>query len=165
MTALTTSERDSLARMLGERKKLLREEIRRGLARMGNERYADLLSGTSDAGDESVAMLLTDVANAEVARDAAELRDIVAAEARIAAGTYGTCIDCGAADPFCAPRGVSDREALSPLPADSRGDPRTCLTCACCALRSVRKPGVQRGWAASNVWRGGIRPRAPAGGV
>ena len=100
MTALTTSKRDSLARMLGERKKLLREEIRRGLARMGNERYTDLLSGTSDAGDESVAMLLTDVANAEVARDAAELRDIVAAEARIAAGSYGTCIDCGAAIPF-----------------------------------------------------------------
>jgi len=97
---LTTSERDSLARMLGERKRLLREEIRRGLARMGNERYADLLSGTSDAGDESVAMLLTDVANAEVARDAAELLDIVAAEARIAAETYGTCIDCGQPIPF-----------------------------------------------------------------
>ena len=100
MTALTTSERDSLARMLGERKALLREEIRRGLARMGNERYVDLLSGTSDAGDESVAMLLTDVANAEVARDAAELLDIVAAEARIAAETYGTCIDCGQPIPF-----------------------------------------------------------------
>ena len=101
MAALTTSEQsDSLARMLGERKKLLREEIRRGLARMGNERYVDLLSGTSDAGDESVAMLLTDVANAEAARDAAELRDIVAAEARIAAGTDGTCIDCGAPIPF-----------------------------------------------------------------
>lgn len=100
MAALTTSERDSLARMLGERKRLLREEIRRGLARMGNERYADLLSGTSDAGDESVAMLLTDVANAEVARDAAELLDIVAAEARIAAETYGTRIDCGQPIPF-----------------------------------------------------------------
>ena len=100
MAALTTSERDSLARMLGERKRLLREEIRRGLARMGNERYADLLSGTSDASDESVAVLLTDVANAEVARDAAELLDIVAAEARIAAETYGTCIDCGQPIPF-----------------------------------------------------------------
>ena len=100
MAALTTSERDSLARTLGERKKLLREEIRRGLARMGNERYVDLLSGTSDAGDESVARLLTDGATAEVARDAAELRDIVAAEARIAAGTYGTCIDCGSPIPF-----------------------------------------------------------------
>ena len=100
MAVLTTSERDSLARMLGERKRLLREEVRRGLARMGNERYADLLSGTSDAGDESVATLLTDIANAEVARDAAELRDIVATEARIAAGTYGTCIDCGAPIPF-----------------------------------------------------------------
>ena len=45
-------------------------------------------------------MQLTDVANAEVARDAAELQDIAAAEARLAAGTYGTCIDCGAPIPY-----------------------------------------------------------------
>jgi DnaK suppressor protein len=32
---------------------------------------------------------------AEVKRDAEEVRDISAAQARIAAGTYGTCIDCG----------------------------------------------------------------------
>jgi RNA polymerase-binding transcription factor DksA len=100
MTALTTTERDGLARMLEERKKTLGDEIRKGLARMGDERYADLLSDTSDSGDQSVAMLLTDIANAEVARDAAELRDIIAAEARIATGTYGTCIDCGAPIPF-----------------------------------------------------------------
>jgi RNA polymerase-binding transcription factor DksA len=95
MNVLTTSERDNLARMLTERKQQLREEIRAGLARIGREGYAELLSGTSDPGDESAALLMTDVANAEVARDAAELRDIVAAEARIAAGTYGTCVDCG----------------------------------------------------------------------
>lgn len=69
MDELTTSERDSLAKVMSERKKPLREEIRRGLARMGSEGHADLLSGTADAGDESVAMLLSDLANAEVARD------------------------------------------------------------------------------------------------
>ena len=43
----------------------------------------------------SIADLLSDVAQAEVARDVNEVRDINAAQARIAAGTYGTCIDCG----------------------------------------------------------------------
>lgn len=100
MDALTTSERDSLATMLSERKQPLRDEIRSGLARMRTEGYEELLSGTSDAGDESIAALLTDIANAEVARDAAELQDVVAAQARIVAGTFGTCIDCGTPIPY-----------------------------------------------------------------
>jgi RNA polymerase-binding transcription factor DksA len=81
--------------MLVERKEPLREEIRGGLKRMRTEGYEELLSGTSDAGDRSVAKLLTDVTNAEVLRDATELQDIFDAEARVALGTYGTCIDCG----------------------------------------------------------------------
>lgn len=100
MDTLTTSERDNLARMLSKRKQLLGDEIRSGLARMRKEGYEDLLSGTADAGDESLAILVTDIGNAEVARDAAELQDIVAAEARLSAGTYGTCIDCGAPVPY-----------------------------------------------------------------
>lgn len=100
MSALSTSERESLARMLHERKEPLRNEIRVGLRRMRTEGYEDLLSGTSDAGDRSVAKLLTDVTNAEVVRDAAELQDIFAAETRLAAGTYGTCIDCGLPIPY-----------------------------------------------------------------
>ena len=100
MNELTTEERENLTRALRERKHQLRDEIRAGLARIGRERYADLLSGTSDAGDESTAMVLTEIANAEVARDAGELRDIVAAEARLAAGTYGLCSDCGVPIPY-----------------------------------------------------------------
>ena len=100
MSALSSSERENLARMLSERKEPLRDEIRVGLKRMRTESYEDFLSGTSDAGDRSVAKLLTDVTNAEVARDAAELQDIFAAEARLAAGTYGTCIDCSLAIPY-----------------------------------------------------------------
>ena len=94
MDALTTSERDKLESLLSERKKTMREEIAAGLARMRKEGFDDLLSGTADAGDESFATLTTDITYAEVARDAAELQDIVAAQARLAAGTYGTCIDC-----------------------------------------------------------------------
>ena len=100
MPELTTREIDSLTRALSERKQTMRDEIRSGLASMRGETYEDLLSGTSDAGDESLATLITDVTNADVARDAAELQDILAAEARLAAGTYGICIDCGEPVPY-----------------------------------------------------------------
>ena len=100
MTTLTSSERDHLAKMMNEREPVLRDEIRAGLLRMRVEGYEDLLSGTSDAGDESLASLLTDITNAEVVRDATELQDIFGAEARLAAGTYGVCIDCEALVPY-----------------------------------------------------------------
>lgn len=83
------------AKILADRKQRLLEEIRRVLARSDNERYADLVSGVPDTADAAIADLLADVAHAEVARDVNELRDVAAAEARIAAGTYGACIDCG----------------------------------------------------------------------
>ena len=97
MPPLSKEQIDHLTALLAARKQRLIEEIRRVLARTSEERYADLLAGGSDAGDESVADLLSDVTQAEVARDVAEVRDIHAAETRIAAGRYGVCIDCGAA--------------------------------------------------------------------
>ena len=95
MDTLTKDQLNHFADVLAERKQRLGEEIRRVLARTSRERYADILAGGDDAGDTSIADLLSVVAFAEVARDAAEVRDIHAAQARIAAGTYGTCIDCG----------------------------------------------------------------------
>jgi RNA polymerase-binding protein DksA len=92
---LPAADLDHFAGILAERQRVLGEEIRRVLARTQNERYADILAGGGDAGDTSVADLLSDIAFAEVARDAAEIRDIQAAQARIAAGTYGVCMDCG----------------------------------------------------------------------
>jgi RNA polymerase-binding transcription factor DksA len=97
MDTLTRKEVSRFAALLNERKQRLLEEIRAVLARSGAERYADLVGEAGDAGDQSVADLLRDVAHAEVARDVGEVRDIVGAESRIAAGTYGVCIDCGAA--------------------------------------------------------------------
>ena len=100
MTTLTSNERAHLAKMMDERKPVLRDEIRTGLTRMRVEGYEEFLSGTSDAGDESLASLLTDITNAEVARDAVELQDIYGAEARLASGTYGVCIDCDEPVPY-----------------------------------------------------------------
>jgi RNA polymerase-binding transcription factor DksA len=95
MKTLDEKQLAPLAAALRERKARLLEEIRRVLARSGQEHYADLLGGTHDAGDESVASLLRDVTEAEVVRDVGEVRDIVAAEQRLAAGRYGVCVDCG----------------------------------------------------------------------
>lgn len=92
---MPAADLDHFAKILAARQQVLGDEIRRVLARTQNERYADILAGGGDAGDTSVAELLSDLAFAEVARDAAEVRDIQAAQARIAAGTYGICIDCG----------------------------------------------------------------------
>lgn len=94
MNGLTEAERDQLAQALRERERVLRDEIRRGLARLGNENYEALLSGTWDPGDEGMATLLSDINNAELIRDVEELRDILAAQERMAEGTYGICIDC-----------------------------------------------------------------------
>lgn len=97
MDTLTKTELNHFAQILAARKQRLLEEIRGVLARSNNERYADILAGGGDAGDSSIADLLSDVTLAEVSRDAAEVRDINAAQARIAAGRYGVCIDCGRA--------------------------------------------------------------------
>jgi RNA polymerase-binding transcription factor DksA len=95
MNGLSKQEFDRLAAGMRARKRLLMDEIRRGLERAGEERYAQLLGEVHDRGDESVADLLSDVQAAEVTRDVGEVRDIEGAEARIAAGRYGLCIDCG----------------------------------------------------------------------
>jgi RNA polymerase-binding transcription factor DksA len=97
MSTLTKEQIDALAERMRSRKAILLEEVRRGLGRSGNERYAAQIGEAGDAGDASVAELLRHVNEAEVRRDILELRDIVAAEARLAAGRYGICTDCGAA--------------------------------------------------------------------
>lgn len=97
MSHLTENQFASLTAAMNKRKTRLLEEIREVLARSGNEHYADLLGETHDAGDESVASMLRDVTEAAVIRDIGEVRDIVAAEQRVAAGRYGVCIDCSEA--------------------------------------------------------------------
>lgn len=115
MDPLNKKQLTQLAGQMAKRKALLLDEIRQGLARSGKESYADSLGGTGDAGDESVASLLRDVSEAEIVRDVGEVRDIVAAEQRLAAGRYGICIDCEA---------LVDYKRLEAYPSAKR-----CLPC------------------------------------
>lgn len=90
------SQRNELRRTLERRREMLVEELKRDAARAHDERYAELAGAVTDRGDESVADLLADLGEAELSRDLAELREIEAARRRIAGGTYGICVDCGA---------------------------------------------------------------------
>lgn len=93
---LTKEQITHFAQRIDTRKKLLLEEIRHVLARSKNEYQVDLLGGLGDSGDVAAASMIRDISEAEVIRDIGEMRDIAAAENRIAAGTYGLCTDCGA---------------------------------------------------------------------
>lgn len=95
MKPLTEQQIASLKDWMARRKSHLLDEIREVLARSGRTRHAELLGGIGDMGDEAVASLLRDISEAEVMRDIGEVRDISAAEQRMAGGQYGICIDCG----------------------------------------------------------------------
>ena len=92
---LTKEQITQFAQRIDARKSLLLDEIRRVLGRTSDEYFVDLLGGTGDSADVAAASLIRDVTEAEVIRDIGEVRDIAAAEDRIAAGTYGLCTDCG----------------------------------------------------------------------
>ncbi|NYT77151.1 TraR/DksA family transcriptional regulator [Alcaligenaceae bacterium] len=77
------------------RKALLLDEIRQVLARSKSEHDVELLVGEGDPGDAAAESLLRGITEAEVVRDVEEVRDIVAARQRLAAGRYGLCINCG----------------------------------------------------------------------
>jgi phage/conjugal plasmid C-4 type zinc finger TraR family protein len=94
--ALKRREMIELARTIEERREALATEIRREVARARNEPFAQVAGAVHDTGDEALADLVADVDNAEVTRDLGELRELEAARARIADGSYGVCADCGA---------------------------------------------------------------------
>lgn len=83
------------SQMLTARAKVLRGEIRDALQKANQEQFANLAGQVHDAGEESLADLLVDVNQAEIARDVQELREIERAQARITEGTYGRCTECG----------------------------------------------------------------------
>ncbi len=95
--SLTQKQITHFTQRIDARKSLLLDEIRQVLARSKKENYADLLGGAGDSGDAAAASLLRDITEAEIIRDVGEVRDIAAAEQRLAAGEYGVCIDCGSA--------------------------------------------------------------------
>lgn len=94
---LTTTEISRLAAELDRRYGSLIEEVREELENSENQQYVELIGrGPADAGDEAAGDALADLELAVIDRHVQEIRDIEAAKARIRAGRFGICVDCGA---------------------------------------------------------------------
>jgi len=94
--ALTKTQCSKLERELDQQYKLLLEQVREALEKSENQQYVELIDrAPADSGDQATGDALADLNLAIIDRHVRELRDIEAGRARIAAGGFGTCIDCG----------------------------------------------------------------------
>ena len=84
-----------LKRALARRHSELLEETREDVARAREETYGDIAGAVTDVGDQASAGMLADLGQTEISRDVREVGEIEAALARIEAGTYGRCAECG----------------------------------------------------------------------
>jgi len=96
MSVLTKKELQTLEKRLQEEYQRLLKEVRDELERSGEQHYIELAGQVTDVGEESVADMLADLGAAMIDRHIRELRELEAARARLAQGTYGVCVDCGA---------------------------------------------------------------------
>lgn len=94
-SSLTAAERAALVRQLESRRRTLRAELAAKLGEQDNPALIGLRNRMEETDDWAVADLETALDVAEVSRDAGELREVEAAFARVADGTYGECVDCG----------------------------------------------------------------------
>lgn len=96
MATLTPDQILRLTATMDERCEREVAEIEAVAVRSRDERAQALLAGgTVGLTDTALAELALAVDYAVVRQDIADIRDIVAARKRLAAGRYGICIDCG----------------------------------------------------------------------
>lgn len=120
MTAmLNAADLGTLAKQLEARRRVLRAELQAKLNTQDNPALLGLRNRMEETDDWAVADLETALDVAEVSRDAAELREVEVAQARMADGTYGACLECGEPIPFArlaanpsAPRCIVCQEKL-----------------------------------------------------
>jgi len=91
---LSNEQIRELKNTLDNRNVDLQEEIRQELLQSEDQHYIDLAGQVHDLGEASVADLLVDLQLTHLDRHTLEVRDIYAALTRIAAGTYGVCVEC-----------------------------------------------------------------------
>jgi DnaK suppressor protein len=86
----------NLRKALLERKGQLEREVQDGARqRLEEDRFRNAPGEVGDAGDAATATEQAELRNAQIERDAAELRSVDAALARIEDGSYGKCTSCG----------------------------------------------------------------------
>lgn len=92
---LTAEQSRELQDIIERRRAELHAEVGEDLDRVRAERLSDMAGAAPDAGDESVASLISDLNQADASRDLLELAQLDAAHQRIENGTYGVCTSCG----------------------------------------------------------------------
>ena len=86
----------TLSQALDRQYAALLEEVRSEVEHSENQQYIELIGRMPvDSADAAVGDVLADFNLGTIDRHVGEIRDIEAARARIKAGTFGTCIDCG----------------------------------------------------------------------
>ena len=94
--ALTRTQSSRLERKLDQQYEALLEEVRDALEKSENQQYVELVDrAPTDSADRATGDALADLNLAIIDRHVHEIRDIDAARARIASGSFGTCTDCG----------------------------------------------------------------------
>ncbi len=92
---LDTRQVAEIQSTLRQRQQELRAEVDERLQQSSEQKIEDLAGPVGDAGDESVAHMITDLDLAAATRDVDELREVDFALKRIESGDYGVCIECG----------------------------------------------------------------------
>src|SRR5712691_11148884 len=95
MPSLTPDEIQKFKQRLQQRRQQLIQEIHANRVDTDNKNFSDMTGGVRDAGDESLAIQLSDLNISSAEKQVTELRQVEAALQRIDEGTYGKCIDCG----------------------------------------------------------------------
>ena len=98
--ALTSAERSALEAQLRTRQRELRAEVASKLRTQDDPRLVGLRNRMEDTDDWAVADAMATMDISLVSRDLAVLAEVEAALARLADGTYGACVDCGADIPY-----------------------------------------------------------------
>ncbi|MCC7463826.1 MAG: TraR/DksA family transcriptional regulator [Gammaproteobacteria bacterium] len=97
MAKLSAEQIRYLSQMMDQRFDREMREINSVAARSATDRAQEALSGKpADLLDSALAEMMLATDYAVVQQDVQDVRDILAARKRIADGSYGTCIDCGA---------------------------------------------------------------------
>jgi DnaK suppressor protein len=95
MATLSNDDATELAQRLRRRHAQLRARLEGALTDSQRKNFSEIGGPVRDPGDESVANLETTTNIASARRDGDELRDVEAALARVHAGSYGVCVECG----------------------------------------------------------------------
>lgn len=100
MSHLSHEQLAELRQKIEVERNRLRQDIREELTRTGDEQHAALAGEVHDAGEESVADMLTEINAAVLGNSIKALREVEAAQQRLLDGNYGCCEECGEAIPF-----------------------------------------------------------------